>query len=266
MEQLDRLRVLENEMRHDLQISQFELYYQPQYHLQTKKIIGFEALLRWKHPMYGMISPVEFIPLAEQTKQIHKLTGWVVRSACLQIVRQNQTNKVPIAVNISASSFNNECIVKLIKAVLSETNADPTYLQLELTESIAALNLEQVIEQLVELRALGIKIAIDDFGTGYSSLSNLAALPIDILKIDKSFIRNSTNLKFAKVGEILELIVKMAKHLKLTVIAEGVETQEEVDFLCNIDCNEIQGCFFSKPLPEKAAWEMLQHHNTVRQS
>jgi diguanylate cyclase len=244
---------LEKGLRKALERSEFELFYQPQIDLKTGMPVGNEALIRWVHPDLGSISPMEFIPLSEENGLIVPIGEWVLEQACAQNVLWQQAGFPPmrVSVNLSARQFQQKNLVERVKAIIKQTGIDPQYLELEITESIAMYNEEYVISKLNALKDIGIKIAIDDFGTGYSSMSYLKKFPIDTLKIDKSFMRDSDL-------EICSTIIAMARNMKLNVIAEGVETKEQVEFLKDQKCNEAQGYFFSKPQSKVAIEAFLR--------
>lgn len=237
---------LESELRKALDEKQFTLYYQPKVQLDTGQIIGMEALIRWEHPELGIIPPIQFIPIAEETGLIVPLGEWVMRTACRQIKVWHQAGytTLTVAVNISLRQFMQNNLIEMITSILAETGLSPTYLELEITESMA-LDVEYTIRVLNRLKGLGIRISIDDFGTGYSSLSYLSQFPLDRLKIDQSFVRHLHSRNEA----IVKTIIDMAHNMKIAVLAEGVETQEQVDFLKAQRCNEVQGYYYSKPLP-----------------
>jgi len=225
------------------------LHYQPKIDLLSGKIIGAEALIRWQHPDQGLVFPGKFISVAEETGLILPIGEWVLRTACRQNKAWQLTGLTPIgiAVNLSARQFSRNQIEQLTIAVLSESGLDAHYLELEITESMVMQNAEQAIAVMKILKAIGVKLSIDDFGTGYSSLSYLKRFPIDKLKIDQSFVRD--------LGEdqddaaIVTAIIGLAKGLGLRVIAEGVEKKEQLEFLRAKGCDEMQGYFFSKPIP-----------------
>lgn len=236
---------LDMSLRKALERKEFVLHYQPQYDLVTKRMIGTEALIRWNHPEKGMIPPVEFIPYAEESGLIIPIGEWVIREACLQNKNWQQRGypKIITSVNLSPKQFQSN-IGNTIKKILSETGLDARYLELEITEN-TTMEVESAITTLRKLKKLGLKISIDDFGTGYSSLYYLKKLPIDKLKIDQSFIRGIVDLNDET---IVKTIISMAHHLNLKVIAEGVETKKHVELLENLQCNEAQGYYFSKPI------------------
>lgn len=243
---------LENALRKGLDRKEFIIYYQPQISMDNEQIIGVEALLRWFSPTDEYIPPSDFIPIAEETGLIIPIGEWVFKEACKQSVeweRQGYEN-IRTAVNISAIQFSQPDFVKSFAKILTETKANPGNLELEITEGVAMGSIESTILKLTQLKEIGFQIAIDDFGTGYSSLQYLSNFPIDRLKIDQSFISllNTNN----KNDAIVKLIVMMAKGLNFKVIAEGVETEKQKDFLKLIDCDEIQGYLISYPLnPEE---------------
>jgi diguanylate cyclase (GGDEF)-like protein/PAS domain S-box-containing protein len=246
------LLLLENDLRKALEREEFLVYYQPQLDLRTGAIVGMEALVRWRHPERGLVSPGEFIPLAEETGLIVPLGEWVLRTACRQAKEWQDRGFPPlrVAVNLSAKQFQQDDLVKMVANVLVETGMKPELLELEITESVAMVQVNRAIVTLQELTALGIEIAIDDFGTGYSSLTYLKNFPIHRLKIDQSFVRDLTT--DSGDAEIVATIIAMAKSLGLDVIAEGVETAEQLQFLRAHGCHEMQGSLFSDPVtPER---------------
>lgn len=253
---LERLH-MEGDLRAALEQDQFELHYQPQVDLRSGKIIGVEALIRWNHPEHGMIAPSRFIALAEETGLIVPIGAWVIRTACAQNKAWQRAGheRLKIAVNLSARQFTQHDLVELIAFALAETKLDPQYLEIELTESMVMADVEHAIEILRKLNELGVQISIDDFGTGYSSLSYLKRFPIDVLKVDQSFVRDITiNPDDAA---IVASIISLAHSLRLQVIAEGVETAEQLDYLQGNDCDVIQGYHFSRPLPAEQLEQML---------
>lgn len=240
---------LETDLHKALVRNEFQLYYQPKVNLKTGIIEGVEALIRWHHPKLGIISPAEFIPLAEETGLISPIGEWVLLTACKQnrTWQQELFQPIKIAVNISARQFQQENFYRTIEQILNETEMEPQYLELEITESIAINHDESMLYRLKELKKLGVSISIDDFGTGYSSLNYLKKFPIDTLKVDQSFVRDITTDADDKV--IIKTIIAMGHSLKLKVIAEGVETEDQLNFLKLHLCDEAQGYVFSKPLP-----------------
>jgi diguanylate cyclase (GGDEF)-like protein len=251
---------LENSMRRALGREEFEVYYQPRVDVSTGRIVGAEALVRWRHKEFGLISPAEFIPLAEDTGLIVPIGAWVLRAACARAKswRDAGHGEVPVAVNLSARQFREPNLPATIAQILSETGLGPQDLELELTESSIIQNAEAAVRYLGELRETGIRVAVDDFGTGYSSLGYLKRLPIDMLKIDQSFVRDVTT--DADDAALVMAIITLAHNLRLKVVAEGVETEEQLRFLSLLHCDEWQGYLCSKPLPAEAFEEMLSSH------
>ena len=249
---------LESSLRKALEREEFFLLYQPQIDLATHKIISFEALLRWDHPELGVVSPIEFIPLLEETGMIEQVGRWVLRKACQTcMLWHNQGfTDVSMAVNISPVQFENEYIATVVKNILDETGLASNYLELELTESTIMQSPEEAAMTLSKLSSMGVAIAIDDFGTGYSSLSYLQKFPINTLKIDRSFVSEiAVNEGDAN---IVSAIISMAHSLGLTVVAEGVENIEQLMLLQSEQCEHVQGFFFSKPISVKEADELLK--------
>ena len=243
--------------------SQLELYYQPQIDLATGALIGVEALARWNDPKRGVVSPQSFIGVAEESGLIVPLGEWALRSGCEQLMAWSKHLMSPItlSVNLSMRQFQCPQLVDLVKTVLEETGLDPSLLVLELTESCVMENLDAVIQKLVQLKGLGVKLAIDDFGTGYSSLSYLGQLPIDELKIDQSFVKQINCDRNAML--ISSSIISMARSLELRIVAEGIENQEQLDFLKDAGCHVGQGFFYSKPLTAAAVTHWFNHFQGV---
>ena len=252
------LLALETRLRRAIEREEFELHYQPQVDLQSGDIVSLEALVRWRDPEHGMISPAEFIPVAEERNLIDAIGHWVLREAC----RQNRAwqdaglPKLAVAVNISAVQFRRRDLVQEIADVLRETGLDARYLELEVTETTVMHDAEQLIWTLEQLRALGVHLAIDDFGTGYSSLSYLKRFAIDKIKIDRSFIRDIPADQ--DDHSIVRAIIGLGKQLNLIVVAEGVETSEQLAALRDSDCDALQGFYFSRPLPVTGIEELLR--------
>ena len=240
---------LESNLRKAIQNEEFLIHYQPRVSVDSLAITGVEALVRWQHPTLGLISPSEFIPLAEDTGLIGPIGEWVLRTACLQGRRWQDEGFAPIriAVNISARQFHDQDLAQTVIRILEETGLPPKYLELELTESSIMQNAEFAAVMLNQLKSMGINISIDDFGTGFSSLASLKRLPIDALKIDQSFVMEATS--DPDDAALVMAIITLAHNLRLRVIAEGVETEDQLRFLQLLRCDEIQGYFFSKPLP-----------------
>lgn len=249
---------MENDLRYAIERNQLELYYQPQYASSDCRLQGVEALLRWHHNIKGMIPPNYFIPIIEDTGLIIPIGEWVLRQACSDMARWQQQGVGidRIAINVSAKQFKQTSFIQLVRDVIKDTGINPNQLELELTESILIDDLEHTLNALSQLRAMGVRMAIDDFGTGYSSLNYLKQFPVDTLKIDQSFIRSLPGN--AEDVQITRTIISMAHNLGLGVIAEGVETEEQLQFLKRVNCEELQGFFFSKPLPEQKLLEYIE--------
>jgi len=263
--QASELFMLENSLHNALERQELEVYYQPQINSSTGEIIKMEALLRWQHPEIGLISPANFIPIAEETGLILPISEWVLKTACLQTKAwQNDLNlpSLSIAVNLSTRQFQQPNLVCMIKEILSETKLKTKYLELELTETAAMQDVELTKKILSELGDIGITISIDDFGTGYSSLSYLKDFPIHALKIDRSFVCNLANSNSDTA--IITAIIALANELNLAVVAEGVETQEQFDLLRLLDCEVMQGYLFSYPLSADDATIMLKEYQPKR--
>ncbi|WDT74888.1 MAG: EAL domain-containing protein [Candidatus Manganitrophus sp.] len=249
--------LLESALRQALEREEFLLHFQPQVNLKTGEIIGFEALVRWRRPEIGLISPAEFIPLAEETGLIIPIGEWVLRAACAQNKAWQEAGfpSMRVAVNLSARQFYQDNLVETVRRVLKETPLDPSFLELELTESVLMGKERSILSMLRELAAMGIHLSIDDFGTGYSSLAYLKRFPIEKLKVDQLFIHNMTTDPNDAV--IARTVVAMAHSLRLKAIAEGVETEAQLAYLRSIGCDEMQGYLFSRPLPVEEATELL---------
>ncbi len=254
---------LEADLRKALERDEFLLHYQPQLDIRTGRIIGAEALLRWINPSRGMVSPGDFIPLAEDSGLIIPLTEWVIQTACQQNKAWQTVglNPLRVAVNLSGQQFSQQKVAAATQKALRASGLDAKFLEVELTESTLMTNKDVVREILEELKALGLTIAIDDFGTGYSSLAYLKTFPIDTLKIDRTFVRDiSSNPNDAA---ITRAIVAMAQSLELNVVAEGVETEAQLNFLQDLGCNDYQGFFFSRPLPADEFIELLKKEQNL---
>ncbi|MCX7168707.1 MAG: EAL domain-containing protein, partial [Proteobacteria bacterium] len=253
---------LESDLRRALDNKELFVCYQPQIDLVHRRIVGMEALIRWQHPQRGLISPAQFIPLAEETGLIIPIGLWVLRTACTQAKAWQDANlpHIKLSVNLSARQFIQKDLAASIKQVLEETGFRAEHLELELTESLIMHNAELFISTLRTLKDIGIEMAIDDFGTGYSSLSYLKRFPIDRLKIDQSFVRDI--VVDTDSAAISQAIITLGHSLGLRVIAEGVETSEQLDFLCANSCDEMQGYYFSKPLPP-AEFQLVHWENAA---
>jgi len=240
-------RELELDLRNALANKEFELHYQPLVNLQTNEITAFEALLRWNHPKRGLISPVEFIPIAEETGLIIPIGEWVLRTACQETA--NWPDHVKVAVNLSPVQVKTRNLVRVVKDALADSGMAANKLQLEITESLLMQNTFSTLSTLHELRKLGVQIAMDDFGTGYSSLSYLRSFPFDKIKIDRSFIQDLAN--GTEPLAIVHAVAGLAKCLNMISTAEGVETQQQMEALQSVGCTEMQGYLFSKARPAK---------------
>lgn len=249
-------RVLEMELRNAIERDELYLHYQPKLSLDTGKITGVEALIRWQHPEKGLISPAEFIPLAEETGLIIPIGEWVLRKACIQNKSWLELGYTPmvVSVNLSVRQLYQSNLIEMVRKILRETELQPEFLELEITESML-MDIQHGIKVLNELKSIGVQVSLDDFGTGYSSLLHLKELPINKLKIDQSFIKNCT--EDGKDATIVKTIIAMAHQLNLAVVAEGVETKDHLIFLQRNLCNEGQGYFFSKPIPPEQIMERL---------
>ncbi|MFZ2197887.1 MAG: EAL domain-containing protein [Thermodesulfovibrionales bacterium] len=254
---------MEGELNKALEQNEFLVYYQAKLDVQSRKIIGMEALIRWKHPLKELISPSEFLPLAEETGQIIAIDEWVLHTACLQNKAWQDTGFAPmvIAVNLSTSHLENLKLTKVVARALRDSGLEPQYLELEITESKIMKN--PVISAIVlnELKAMGVRIAIDDFGTGHSSLNYLRRIPLDYVKIDRSFVMNIATSQ--RDTAIIRSIIALAHSLDLKVIAEGVETEQQLEILCGLQCDEVQGYLFSKPVTADIFTQLLIEGKTL---
>jgi EAL domain-containing protein (putative c-di-GMP-specific phosphodiesterase class I) len=249
---------IEGALRRALERGEFALHYQPIIDLRTGTITGAEALIRWTHPTRGMVPPVQFIPIAEDCGLIVPIGHWVLREASRQAQAWIDAGlpKITMAVNVSAMEFRHDNFLENLFETLGETGFDPGSLEVEVTESVLMRHAEAAVATLKTLRGRRIQVAIDDFGTGYSSLGYLRKFPLDILKIDQSFVR-----QISTVGEdttIVTAVIAMARRLKLRVIAEGVETLKELEFLRAHHCDEVQGYYFSRPAPPEQFAQLLR--------
>jgi diguanylate cyclase (GGDEF)-like protein len=244
---LDRL-TLENDLRKALEQEEFTLFYQPRLHIKTGEVVGMEALIRWNHPERGLVSPGEFIPLAEETGLILLMDEWVLKTACKQNKSWQEAGYPPkyISVNLSGQQFKHESLIRTMSKTLTASGLDPQYLELEITESAIMKNADSTLNVLNELKKMGVKLSMDDFGTGYSSFNYLKSFPLDIIKIDRSFIMDITEKN--EVATIVKAIIAMAQSLRLSVVAEGVETDKQLSLLRELDCDEMQGYLISRPV------------------
>jgi diguanylate cyclase (GGDEF)-like protein len=249
---------LESDLRHALERGEFLLHYQPKVEIATGLITGIEALLRWEHPLRGLISPMDFIPIAEETGLIVPIGEWVLATACARnkVWQDQGLGKLSVAVNLSARQFADPMLLPKLTRIIHESGLDPSSLELEITESVVMSHGECAVAALEKLKSIGVLIAIDDFGTGYSSLAYLKRFPIDILKVDRSFIRDipsdSGDMKITRA------IIAMAHSLRLKVVAEGVETQDQLTFLRAQHCDSVQGYLLHRPLPEEEVTRVLK--------
>ena len=253
---LDRL-VLENHLHYALKKNELYLVYQPQVDIEKNQIQGVEALLRWQHPKYGLISPAQFIPIAEETGLMIPIGEWVLQTACRQLKEWHDQGLtfLSVSVNLSSRQFYSQDLAQTVKGVLDQTGLPPESLELEITESLT-MNMGHALDTLKDLKKLGCKIAIDDFGTGYSSLSYLKHLPIDRLKIDRTFVMDLAENE--QDAAIVSTIISMAQHLQLEVIAEGVETTEQREILRKKQCTHIQGYLYSPPIAPEKCLQLLR--------
>jgi len=253
--------MIEKHLRNALQNNELLIYYQPQLDIKTGKISGFEALLRWNNNELGFVSPLEFIGTAEETHLIIPIGEWVLRNACFflkQLHIRGYTNII-ISVNVSILQLLQENFVDTVIRVLEFIKMDPKYLELEITESILMESYQAISDKLYRLKEIGVRIALDDFGQGYSSLSYLKQLPINTLKIDKSFV---DSINFEESSDSLTgTIVMIGRKMGLTILAEGVETQEQMNYLIKHKCHKIQGYLISKPLPQEEVIKFYEEWN-----
>ena len=257
--------VLESNLRPALERAEFFVQYQPQISIRDFHLVGMEALVRWQHPSFGLLGPSEFISLAEESGMIIALGDWIMRTACAQSKVWQDAGLAPmvVSVNFSARQFQQPTFITDVSHILKDTNLDPRWLELELTESSIMKDPEEAIEKLHELKLMGVRVAIDDFGTGYSSLNYLKRFPIDTLKIDRTFV--SDVCKDPHDTAIVRAIIDLGHALDLTVIAEGVETKEQLQYLSALECDVVQGFLFSKALSAKAFEELLVEQRKVTQ-
>jgi diguanylate cyclase (GGDEF)-like protein len=255
-ERVNERLALENALRRAIERKEFLLHYQQRVDLRTGAIVGAEALVRWVHPEWGLVRPARFIPLAEETGLIVPIGEFVLREACRQVRAWLDAGLKPgvVSVNLSARQFRQEGLVRLVSRVLEETGLDPSHLEMELTESTVMHNVEAAVATLQGLKSLGISLAVDDFGTGYSSLAYLKNLPIDKLKIDRSFVRDIGTRDGSEEGVLAQAIISLGHNLHLHVVAEGAETDAQVRFLKRHKCDEVQGFYYGEPVaPEEHA-------------
>ena len=257
-ENLVHRATVERELRHALEHEEVIHYYQPKYNLSTGKMVGVEALMRWRHPIKGLISPAEFIPVAEESTLILAIGKWGLWEACRQIKAwQDQgLGILPVAVNLSSKQFQDKQLLRLVRETLDQHGITPETLELEITESVLMEDPNEAAQLLENIRGLGVRIAIDDFGTGYSSLAYLKNFPVNTLKIDQAFITDI--VRDSNDETIVASILSMADNLNLKVVAEGVETKGQLELLRKMGCEEVQGYYFSKPLPPEGVTALLE--------
>jgi diguanylate cyclase (GGDEF)-like protein len=245
-------------LRHAVERDELHLQYQPRVDLRTGAVVGVEALLRWNHPEQGAVSPADFIPLAEESGLIESIGNWVMRTACRQAVEWTRSGLAPVtmAVNLSARQFARRDVAAWVATALDDAGLQPRWLELELTESVLMADAKAAARTMVELKRLGVSLAIDDFGTGYSSLSYLKRFPVDRLKIDRSFVRDLTTS--VDDAAIAKTIIALGRTLNMRVVAEGVETAEQAEFLRHERCDEMQGFLCSRPLPPDRCFEWIE--------
>jgi len=255
--------VMESLLRRALERHELLLYYQPQLSFVTGKIIGVEALLRWRHPELGLVPPARFIPLAEETGLIVSIGEWVTRSACAQVKAWQNAGlpAIRLSVNLSAQQLVRSTLETDVKHALQDVGLLPEYLELEITESMSMKDPERTVASLIKLKAMGVSIAIDDFGTGYSNLAYLKRFPVDRLKLDRSFVLDIT--RDSGGAELASAIIDLAHNLRLSVIAEGVEELGQMAQLAAYGCDEMQGYYFSPPVPAEAFAQMLQEGKAI---
>lgn len=247
---------LEKDLQRAIEQKQFFIVYQPKWNVKTNQLFGFEALLRWKHPRLGLVSPAEFIPIAEETGLIVPMTRWVLEEACLQCKAwKDQGIMQPVSVNLSVRLFQTSNLLEWVQGVLENAGLAPHFLELEITESMVFYDITDIIRQLESIRQLGVRVSMDDFGTGYSSIGLLDRIPIDALKLDRLF---TNDLDTPGKRAIIHAIILMAENLKLDVIAEGVENEEHIEFLTQLGCYVMQGYFYGKPMQNEEMLEWLQ--------
>lgn len=254
---------LQSELRKAIENREFVAYYQPQIRLTDNQLVGFEALIRWKKEDGKLISPAEFIPLAEETGLIVQIGQYVMIEACKELKLWNDKGykDLTMAVNLSVRQFRDRDFVQMLKDIIDEVGVNPKNLELEITESLALEDLELTVATIRKLQEIGVKFSLDDFGTGYSSMHYLKELPINILKIDKSFL--DTIMEDESDQKIVQTIITMAQILNLEVVAEGVESEEQAEYLKSANCDKAQGYLYSKPVPSQEAYELIKKYHKI---
>jgi EAL domain-containing protein (putative c-di-GMP-specific phosphodiesterase class I) len=265
-ERVNERLALENALRRALERNEFLLHYQQRVDLSTGAVVGAEALVRWNHPEWGLVFPARFVPLAEETGLIVQIGEFVLREACRQVRAWLDAGLEPgtVSVNLSARQFRQENLVRMVSRVLEDTGLDPRHLEVELTESMVMHNIDTAVATLQGLKSLGLALSLDDFGTGYSSLAYLKTLPIDKLKIDRSFVRDIGAGAGADAddGVLAQAIISLGHSLHLHVVAEGVETDAQMRFLKRHQCDEVQGYYYGEALtPEGHAKLLARVHS-----
>jgi EAL domain-containing protein (putative c-di-GMP-specific phosphodiesterase class I) len=254
---------IKRELRYALEQEQFTLYYQPKYIIATGQLVGVEALMRWRHPQKGLIFPAEFIPIAAENSLILSIGEWGLREACRQVRSwQDQgMGLLPVSVNLSSKQFQDRGLLGLVIRTLEKNQIEPELLEIEITENIIMDNPDDAAQLLRDIREIGVRIAVDDFGTGYSSLAYIKKFPVNTLKIDQVFVTDIVH--DAHDEAIVASILSMAASLNLKVVAEGVETKEQLELLRKMGCEEVQGYYLSKPLPAEKIAELLKKSNGI---
>ncbi|HCB41345.1 MAG TPA: hypothetical protein DEP79_16690 [Gammaproteobacteria bacterium] len=258
----ERLSV-ENDLRHAIRHNELELHYQPKLHLKSGSIHSVEALVRWNHPVRGLVSPSQFVPMAEEIGLINELGEWLINKACLQAKRWNEDGRPPIriAINLSPIQIRGNSLVQMIRNALLTYRLAPSQLEVEITETVLLEDTNRVLRTLDGIRNLGVKVALDDFGTGYSSLSYLTRFPFNTLKIDRSFVSQCTQQ--GQAAAIIHTIIQLCKNLNLEVVAEGVEQFEELKFLLDHRCDVVQGHYFSPALSASELTDYIEKQSWV---
>jgi EAL domain-containing protein (putative c-di-GMP-specific phosphodiesterase class I) len=253
-DQIQHRRQLENDLRRAIKNNEFVMHYQPRYNMGGKQVVSVEALLRWQHPEQGLLSPDEFIPLAEQTDLIVPLGRWVLREACETAL--TWPGALMVSVNLSPVQFARSDVVEDVREALIQTRLPASRLELEITENVMLIDVEGALATMNALKELGVRLNMDDFGTGYSSLGYLRTYPFDGIKIDKRFISSMSG--GGNDRAVVQAIINLGKAMGLTVTAEGVETLEQLDFLVSDQCHEVQGFYLSRPMEKQALLPLLK--------